>query len=132
VAPTFTIDDVDIPLPDNPNGISVEHLQFGTERRMLSGELRVQYIATKRRWKLSWSILSQDDRDICYTAYTDALYTALEMVLPTDIEETVYVMSGVGTWSESLVAEGDSWIDPDTEEEMITPYYDISFVLNEA
>lgn len=132
MAPTFTIDDVDIPLPNNPDGLSIEYLQFGTERRMLNGEFRVQYIATKRRFHLSWSILSQDDRDICYTAYTGSFYTAQEMVLPIDLEETIYVMSGVGTWSESLVAEGDSWIDEETEEEMITPYYDISFVLNEV
>lgn len=115
----FTINSVTMPAADNPDGITIERAPQGAERRMSDGSLRVQYIALKRRVQIRWSILTQTERNTCYTAYTTAQYTSTAVVLPTG--DSFNAMTGMGSWSEALIARGDG-----------TAFYDVSFALNEV
>lgn len=101
------------------NNIRIETTPLAASRRMLDGSLRVRYRTQKSRITLAWAALTGSERNALAAAYIAHIATAAKMDLPDD--QTFVVMAAANSWQET------QWYAYDN-----TPYYDVTFTVEEA
>ena len=95
---TMTWASVPLPLPGR-DGIAVQRELIGSSRRMASGILRIDYVATKAKIAVKWDGLSVAEWNDLYEAWATYQLTAATLVLPSGQE--FVVVAGHNMMSES-------------------------------
>jgi hypothetical protein len=107
----------DLPLPGR-QGISLEYIPFGGQRRMLDGTMRVDIRGYKHRWTLRWEGLTQTERNALFASYGTHTYTQATVVMPDG--QTATVLAGTNSWREEAFYDFND-----------DPYYDVTFNLDQ-
>jgi hypothetical protein len=105
--------------PDAEDGISISRKRIGGSRRMLSGTLKVDAIATKVAIKLRWTRLSAANWATLLSTYNSYH----------DASATLVLRDGT---SYSVIASGDALTHAETYDAAGTPYYTANLSLDEV
>jgi hypothetical protein len=107
-----------LPLPAR-DGIEMDYIPFGGQKRMLDGTLRADLRGCKFRWTLRWEGLTQAERTALLQSYATHTYTQATVTLPNGDAWSVLV--GTNSWRETQFF--------DTVD---TPYYNVTFNLDQV
>lgn len=122
---TFTVqqgseDPISLPLPSHERGIEMEYFPIGVSGRTANATYRVQHIASKWRVRVTWPMLTADERATVWGVYGGYIATAMVVTLPDGHSFTGFV--DLGSWVEL------PWYDPFTARTL----YNVGFTFVEA